>query len=81
MQFMQEQLQQIKIESELVFHQIKLIKEQRNIEIAARMDSQVSFNIVNSFKFVLYSSNLLFRIRINNSLNEIENYWCILNNY
>jgi carboxyl-terminal PDZ ligand of neuronal nitric oxide synthase protein len=41
MQFMQEQLQQMQQESELAFNQIKLIKEQLNIEIAARIDSQV----------------------------------------
>ncbi|CAF4215181.1 unnamed protein product, partial [Rotaria sordida] len=40
MQFMQEQLQQMQHESELAFNQIKLIKEQLNIEIAARIDSQ-----------------------------------------
>ncbi|CAF0762901.1 unnamed protein product [Adineta steineri] len=40
MQFMQEQLQQMQNESELAFNQIKLIKEQLNIEIAARIDSQ-----------------------------------------
>lgn len=43
MQFMQEQLQQIQNESELAFNQIKLIKEQLNIEINARMDAQVCF--------------------------------------
>ena len=41
MQFMQEQLQQMQNESELAFNQIKLIKEQLNIEIAARIDAQV----------------------------------------
>ncbi|CAF4697160.1 unnamed protein product [Rotaria sp. Silwood1] len=40
MQFMQEQLQQMQHESEVAFNQIKLIKEQLNIEIAARIDSQ-----------------------------------------
>ncbi|UJR10708.1 hypothetical protein I4U23_014900 [Adineta vaga] len=40
MQFMQEQLQQIQNESELTFNQLKLIKEQLNIEIASRIDSQ-----------------------------------------
>ncbi|CAF1437652.1 unnamed protein product [Adineta ricciae] len=40
MQFMQEQLQQIQHESELTFNQLRLIKEQLNIEIAARVDSQ-----------------------------------------
>jgi hypothetical protein len=43
MQFMQEQLQQMQNESELAFNQIKLIKEQLNIEIAARIDAQVCF--------------------------------------
>ena len=38
---MQEQLQQIQQESELTFNQLRLIKEQLNIEIAARIDSQV----------------------------------------
>jgi len=38
---MQEQLQQIQNESELAFNQIKLVKEQLNIEIAARIDAQV----------------------------------------
>ncbi len=38
---MQEQLQQMQNESELTFNQIKLVKEQLNIEIAARIDSQV----------------------------------------
>lgn len=41
MQFMQEQLQQMQNESELAFNQIKLIKEQLNIEIGARIDAQV----------------------------------------
>ncbi len=41
MQFMQEQLQQMQNESELAFNQIKLIKEQLNIEIVARIDAQV----------------------------------------
>jgi len=40
MQFMQEQLQQMQNESELAFNQIKLVKEQLNIEIAARIDAQ-----------------------------------------
>ncbi|UJR35108.1 hypothetical protein I4U23_027879 [Adineta vaga] len=40
MQFMQEQLQQMQNESELAFNQIKLIKEQLNIEITARIDAQ-----------------------------------------
>ncbi|CAF1501364.1 unnamed protein product [Adineta ricciae] len=40
MQFMQEQLQQMQNESELAFNQIKLIKEQLNIEVAARIDAQ-----------------------------------------
>ncbi|CAF2789191.1 unnamed protein product [Rotaria sp. Silwood2] len=40
MQFMQEQIQQMQNESELAFNQIKLIKEQLNIETAARVDSQ-----------------------------------------
>jgi hypothetical protein len=44
MQFMQEQLQQMQNESELAFNQIKLIKEQLNIEIIARIDAQVSLN-------------------------------------
>ncbi len=44
MQFMQEQLQQMQNESELAFNQIKLIKEQLNIEVAARIDAQVCFN-------------------------------------
>jgi hypothetical protein len=43
MQFMQEQLQQMQNESELTFNQVKLIKEQLNIEITARIDSQVRF--------------------------------------
>jgi len=43
MQFMQEQLQQMQNESELAFNQIKLIKEQLNIEITARIDAQVCF--------------------------------------
>ena len=43
MQFMQEQLQQMQNESELAFNQIKLVKEQLNIEIAARIDAQVRF--------------------------------------
>jgi hypothetical protein len=41
MQFMQEQLQQMQNESELAFNQIKLIKDQLNIEISARIDAQV----------------------------------------
>jgi len=41
MQFMQEQLQQMQNESELAFNQIKLIKDQLNIEITARIDAQV----------------------------------------
>ncbi|CAF3388752.1 unnamed protein product [Rotaria sp. Silwood1] len=40
MQFMQEQIQQMQNESELAFNQIKLIKDQLNIEIAARIDAQ-----------------------------------------
>jgi len=40
MQFMQEQLQQMQNESELTYNQIKLIKEQLNIEITARIDAQ-----------------------------------------
>lgn len=40
MQFMQEQLQQMQHESEVAFNQIKLIKDQLNIEIAARIDAQ-----------------------------------------
>ncbi|CAF1468253.1 unnamed protein product [Adineta steineri] len=40
MQFMQEQLQQMQNESELTFNQIKLLKEQLNIEVSARIDSQ-----------------------------------------
>ncbi|CAF4814463.1 unnamed protein product [Rotaria socialis] len=40
MQFMQEQLQQVQHESELAFNQIKLVKEQLNIEITARTDAQ-----------------------------------------
>ncbi len=46
MQFMQEQLQQMQNESELAFNQIKLIKEQLNIEIAARTDAQVCCQII-----------------------------------
>jgi hypothetical protein len=42
---MQEQLQQMQNESEIAFNQIKLIKEQLNIEIAARIDAQVCFLI------------------------------------
>ena len=53
MQFMQEQLQQIQHESELTFNQLRLIKEQLNIEIAARVDSQVCVQLrsyeMNSF--------------------------------
>ena len=41
MQFMQEQIQQMQSESELAFNQIKLIKEQLNIEVAARIEAQV----------------------------------------
>ncbi len=41
MQFMQEQLQQMQNESEVAFNQIKVIQEQLNIEITARIDSQV----------------------------------------
>lgn len=37
---MQEQLQQMQHESEVAFNQIKLIKDQLNIEIAARIDAQ-----------------------------------------
>ncbi|CAF0859031.1 unnamed protein product [Rotaria sordida] len=40
MQFMQEQIQQMQSETELAFNQIKLIKEQLSIEIAARIDAQ-----------------------------------------
>ncbi|CAF3602503.1 unnamed protein product [Rotaria socialis] len=40
MQFMQEQIQQMQNESELAFNQIKLIKDQLNIEITARIDAQ-----------------------------------------
>lgn len=67
MQFMQEQFQQMQNESELAFNQIKLIQEQLNIEIAARIDAQVCFFIYLknkdflSFFFVLYC-----RIKINN---------------
>jgi hypothetical protein len=56
MQFMQEQLQQMQNESELAFNQIKLIKEQLNIEITARIDSQVCF----VFYFKIISSYKLF---------------------
>jgi hypothetical protein len=38
---MQEQLQQMQNESEVAFNQIKLIKEQLNIETTARIDAQV----------------------------------------
>lgn len=41
MQFMQEQIQQMQNENELAFNQIKLLKEQLNIEITARIDAQV----------------------------------------
>ncbi len=55
MQFMQEQLQQMQNESELAFNQIKLIKEQLNIEIAARIEAQVCCQekIFEIFVFVL----------------------------
>jgi len=69
---MQEQLQQIQNESELAFNQIKLVKEQLNIEIAARIDAQVrQKQNIESFKpFFLFS----FRIKILNYFNVIENY-------
>jgi len=56
MQFMQEQLQQMQNESELTFNQIKLVKEQLNIEIAARIDSQVCF----FFALEIFLINYLF---------------------
>lgn len=71
MQFMQEQLQQMQNESELAFNQIKLIKEQLNIEISARIDSQVSLH---SPSFLLSSLLSLPRIKILNYYNVIENY-------
>jgi hypothetical protein len=59
MQFMQEQLQQMQNESELTFNQIKLVKEQLNIEIAARIDSQVCFFFLLSkyFLSIIYFQN------------------------
>ncbi len=54
MQFMQEQLQQMQNESELAFNQIKLIKEQLNIEIAARIDAQVSLQNNKKNNFLLF---------------------------
>ena len=71
MQFMQEQLQQMQSESELAFNQIKLIKEQLNIEIGARLDSQVSdqmFDLVSTDSFSYPRRKML------NYSNEIENY-------
>jgi len=41
MQFMQEQLQQMQNESELALNQMKILKEQLNVEVAARIDAQV----------------------------------------
>ena len=41
MQFMQEQLQQMQNECEMTFNQMKLIQEQLNLEITARIDAQV----------------------------------------
>jgi hypothetical protein len=69
MQFMQEQLQQMQHESELAFNQIKLIKEQLNIEIAARIEAQVRCQ-EKSFEIFVFC----FRIKILNYFNEIENY-------
>jgi len=56
MQFMQEQLQQMQNESELAFNQIKLIKDQLNIEITARIDAQVCLILKKliSFCFVFF---------------------------
>ena len=71
MQFMQEQFQQMQNESELAFNQIKLIKEQLNIEIGARLDSQVSHAV---FDFVSNDSFSYCRRRMLNYFNEIENY-------
>ena len=55
MQFMQEQLQQMQHESELAFNQIKLIKDQLNIEITARIDAQV---YVRKFVFFFHNSTI-----------------------
>ena len=41
LQFMQEQLQQMQNESELALNQMKILKEQLNVEVAARIDAQV----------------------------------------
>ena len=71
MQFMQEQLQQMQNESELAFNQIKLIKDQLNIEIAARIDAQVGR--CEGGKARLHSF-VFSRIRILISCNAIENY-------
>lgn len=65
MQFMQEQLQQMQHESELAFNQIKLVKEQLNIEIAARIDAQVRIYLFCPKNIVL-NQYLFFRIKINN---------------
>lgn len=79
MQFMQEQLQQMQNESELAFNQIKLIKEQLNIEITARIDAQVRCSFRNKQKRL--KSLKYFRIKILNYFNEIANYYRIFNNY
>lgn len=71
MQFMQEQLQQMQNESELAFNQIKLIKDQLNIEIAARIDAQVGR--CQGEKQVHRRSFVFARIRILISCNAIEN--------
>ena len=68
---MQEQLQQMQSESELAFNQIKLIKEQLNIEIGARLDSQVSDRM---FDLFATDSSSYCRRKMVNYSNEIENY-------
>ena len=73
MQFMQEQLQQMQNEADVAFNQIKLIKEQLNLEIAARIDAQVRTNFLaerNSISSNFDSS----RIKINKLSIEIEIY-------